>query len=67
MEETEEEINNFTVANSDEMSFEALLAQHRAQDSQTKFVEVEEVQESEVDGKEAIEAKEVDFPFNKCE
>ena len=26
MEETEEEINNFTVANSDEMSFEALLA-----------------------------------------
>ena len=67
MEETEEVINNFTVANSDEMSFEALLPQHRAQDSQTKFVEVEEVQESEVDGKGAIEAKEVDFPFNKCE
>ena len=45
------------VASSGDMSFEALLAKHRAQQSKTKEVEIEDVRESEMDAKEALEAK----------
>jgi tRNA 2-selenouridine synthase SelU len=45
------------VASSGDLSFEALLAKHRAQQSKTKEVEIEDVRESEMDAKEALEAK----------
>ena len=45
------------VASSGDLSFEALLAKHRAQQSKTKEVKIEDVRESEMDAKEALEAK----------